>query len=179
MDGRDVKTSKFLSLVLRHQPGTIGIKLDEAGWVPVKELIEASRAHGFALTREELQTVVENNDKQRFSFSPDGLLIRANQGHSIEIELGLAPSTPPTMLYHGTAERFLPSIKTRGLLKGQRHHVHLSAEAETAIKVGQRHGRPVVLLVQSGRMQQDGIDFYLSTNGVWLTEHVPVSYLVF
>ncbi len=179
MDKREVKISKFLSLVLRHKPEEIGLKLDEAGWVPVAELIAACRDNGFEFTAEELRGVVANNDKKRFSFSEDEMLIRANQGHSVEVELGYQPATPPETLFHGTADRFLGSIKEQGLLKGKRHHVHLSADTETAANVGQRYGKPVVLKVNAGKMLQDGFVFYISTNGVWLTEHVPVSYLVF
>jgi len=179
MNPQAAKISKFLSLVLRHESERIGIALDPAGWVSVDDLLAACRAHGNAISLEQLQEVVADNDKKRFSFSEDGGLIRANQGHSVEVELGYQPATPPETLFHGTAERFLASIKEQGLLKGQRHHVHLSADIETATKVGQRHGKPIVLHVDSGKMQQDGFIFYLSTNGVWLTEHVPVSYLVF
>lgn len=178
MERNVVKTSKFLSLVLRHRPEQIGIQLDAAGWVAVDELLAACREYGRVITLTELQFIVANNDKQRFSFSADGSLIRANQGHSIEVELGYEPATPPATLYHGTAERFLDSIKAQGLLKGRRHHVHLSADEATAIKVGQRHGKPVVLQVQAEAMHSDGFSFYLSENGVWLTEHVPVIYLV-
>ncbi|MGE0130017.1 MAG: RNA 2'-phosphotransferase [Blastocatellales bacterium] len=179
MSDRKVKISKFLSLVLRHQPEKIGLKLDESGWTSVEHLIEAARRHGIEFTLEELQHVVANNDKKRFSFSGDGLSIRANQGHSIEIELGYEPAEPPEVLYHGTAEKFLTSIKQQGLIKGKRHHVHLSADVETAVKVGQRHGKPTILRVKAGQMYQDSFVFYISANGVWLTERVPVQYLVF
>lgn len=178
MDKHLAKTSKFLSLVLRHEPGKIGLVLDAAGWVAVDELLAACAAHGVKLDRALLETVVRQNDKQRFSFSADGTRIRANQGHSVEIELGYAPATPPELLYHGTATRFLASIRQQGLLKGARHHVHLSADVETATRVGQRHGQPVVLTVQAAAMVEDGFTFYLSANGVWLTEQVPVAYLV-
>lgn len=179
MERNAAKISKFLSLVLRHRPEQIGIQLNAAGWVAVDELLAACRTHGHAITLAELQFIVANNDKQRFSFSADGSLIRANQGHSIEVELGYEPATPPATLYHGTAERFLDSIKAQGLLKGRRHHVHLSADEATALKVGQRHGKPVVLQVQAEVMHREGFQFYLSENGVWLTEHVPVHYLIF
>jgi putative RNA 2'-phosphotransferase len=179
MSERTVRISKFLSLVLRHQPEKIGLEPDESGWVLVERLIEASRKYGVEFTLEELQNVVASNDKNRFSLSGDGLWIRANQGHSIKVELGYAPTVPPEILYHGTAERFLASIKQQGLIKGRRHHVHLSSDVETATKVGQRHGRPVVLRVEAGLMHRDGFVFYLSANGVWLTEHAPVQYLVF
>ncbi|MFN8489087.1 MAG: RNA 2'-phosphotransferase [Caldilineaceae bacterium] len=175
---RFTRISKFLSLVLRHQPDKIGITLDKAGWVAVTELLRACQQHGFPITLEELKTVVATSDKQRFAFSEDGTRIRANQGHSVDVELGYQPVTPPAMLYHGTAERFLPSIQQQGLVKGQRHHVHLSADEATAQKVGARHGKPVVLQVQSGLMHRAGCLFYQSENGVWLTAHVPVAYLV-
>ena len=177
MDDRAVRVSKFLSLVLRHQPEEIGLSLDQSGWASVEQLIEASRRRGFEFTLEELQNVVAGNDKKRFSLSEDGLWIRANQGHSIKVELGYAPTAPPEILYHGTAERFLTSIKQQGLIKGKRHHVHLSADVDTAMKVGRRHGKPVVLGIEAGRMSQGGFIFYLSANGVWLTDSVPVQYL--
>jgi putative RNA 2'-phosphotransferase len=179
MDDRAVRISKFLSLVLRHQPEKIGLSLDQSGWASAPQLIEASRKHGFEFTLEELQNVVAGNDKKRFSLSEDGFWIRANQGHSIEVELGYDSTVPPEILYHGTAERFLISIEQRGLIKGKRNHVHLSADVDTATKVGRRHGRPVVLRVKAGLMYQDGFIFYLSANGVWLTDRVPVQYLVF
>ncbi|HEX8148217.1 MAG TPA: RNA 2'-phosphotransferase [Pyrinomonadaceae bacterium] len=173
------KTSKFLSLVLRHEPGLIGITLDSAGWVPVSELLRACRAHGQPFTLEELREVVARNDKQRFSFSEDRRKIRANQGHSVPVDLGYSPAVPPSVLYHGTVEKFLPLIKEEGLKKGARHHVHLSPDEETARRVGGRRGRPVILKVESGRMRQEGYEFYRSANGVWLTEHVPPGYLIF
>jgi putative RNA 2'-phosphotransferase len=178
MDNRLVKISKFMSFALRHQPEKIGLRLSESGWASVEELIEASGRSGVEFTREELQNIVASNDKKRFSLSEDGLWIRANQGHSVKVELGYAPASPPEILYHGTAERFLTSIKQQGLIKGKRHHVHLSVDVETAAKVGQRHGRPVVLKVEAGRMHRDGFVFYISANGVWLTERAPVQYLV-
>jgi putative RNA 2'-phosphotransferase len=178
MDKREVKISKFLSLVLRHEPEKIDLKLDEAGWASVAELMTACRSNNFEFSLEELHRVVANNDKKRFSLREDGLFIRANQGHSVDVELGYQPATPPETLFHGTTERFLDSIKEQGLIKGQRHHVHLSADVETARNVGQRHGKPAILQVRAGQMQQDGFVFYISTNGVWLTEHVPVSYLI-
>lgn len=179
MTRREVKISKFLSLVLRHQPETVGLKLNDAGWVSVADLLAAADRQDLKFSRAELQQVVANNDKQRFSFSADGQLIRANQGHSVAVELGYEPAVPPATLFHGTAERFLASIQAQGLIKGQRHHVHLSADREIARSVGQRYGKPVVLQVHAAQMQHDGFVFYLSTNGVWLTEHVPVPYLVF
>jgi putative RNA 2'-phosphotransferase len=179
MDNSAVRISKFLSLVLRHQPEKIGLRLSDSGWASVEELIDASRRHGVEFTREALQNVIANNDKKRFSLSEDGLRIRANQGHSVEVDLGYAPNIPPEILYHGTAERFLASIKQQGLVKGKRHHVHLSADADVAAPVGQRHGKPVVLRIEAARMHRDGFVFYLSANEVWLTECVPAQYLVF
>jgi putative RNA 2'-phosphotransferase len=178
MPNRLIRVSKFLSLVLRHQPARIGIELDDAGWVAVADLLAACRAHDFPITLEELSAVVRENDKQRFAFSEDGTRIRASQGHSVRVELGYEPLAPPPLLYHGTASRLLASIRERGLLKGERHHVHLSADAATAAKVGARHGAPHVIGVESGRMHADGYEFYRSANGVWLTEHVPAAYLV-
>lgn len=178
MPDRAKQTSKFLSLVLRHQPETIGLHLDDAGWVAVQELIEACNRHGQALTSEDLEHDVATSDKKRFSFSKDGLRIRANQGHSVQVDLGYEPGEPPAILYHGTARRFLGSIQKEGLNKGSRHHVHLSSDAVTAGKVGSRHGKPIVLQIRSGQMHLYGYAFYLSDNDVWLTDHVPPAYLM-
>jgi putative RNA 2'-phosphotransferase len=177
MNKQLVSLSKFLSFVLRHEPEAIGLTLDAEGWVAVEELLAAAARHGHSVTRGQLEEVVATNDKRRFSFSPDGRLIRANQGHSVEVDLGLAPVEPPELLYHGTVERFLDSIREKGLLRGNRHHVHLSADRETAARVGQRRGRPVVLVVDSGRMHRAGHRFFRSENGVWLTEAVPADFL--
>ncbi|MEW6742146.1 MAG: RNA 2'-phosphotransferase [Planctomycetota bacterium] len=174
-----VRVSKFLSLILRHKPEEIGLELDGNGWADVEELIRLSKQSRCPLTRPLLEWVVAENDKQRFSFSEDRRRIRANQGHSINIDLALSPSRPPDLLYHGTASRFLDSIRTAGLNHGTRQHVHLSLDAATATRVGQRHGRPVVLVVRAGEMFAAGYAFYLSANGVWLTEKVPAEYLVF
>ena len=179
MKDRAVRISKFLSLVLRHQPEKVGLNLDHEGWVSVSELIAAFGAHGFPLTMEELQEVVRSNDKKRFSFSPDMLFIRASQGHSVTVELGYEPKQPPPVLYHGTAERFLSSIRQQGLIKGRRHHVHLSENTVTAETVGGRYGKPVVLRIDSERMQRDGYSFFRSDNGVWLAESVPAEYIMF
>lgn len=179
MKDRDIRVSKFLSLVLRHRPVEAGVTLDREGWAPVAELLRAFERRGLGLTLEELREIVRANDKQRFTLSPDGLLIRASQGHSVKVELGYEPLPPPPFLYHGTAERFLPSIKERGLLKGRRHHVHLSEQPETATEVGRRYGKPAVLRVMSGEMHREGYAFFRSANGVWLTEHVPVPYIRF
>ncbi|HRQ42590.1 MAG TPA: RNA 2'-phosphotransferase [Chloroflexota bacterium] len=177
MQKRQVQISKFLSLVLRHRPEKIGLRLDEAGWTPVADLLQACNRHGFALSLAELQAVVANNDKARFSFNEDGSLIRANQGHSIAVNLGYEPVAPPEYLFHGTAVRFLAAIQIQGLLKAQRHHVHLSPDVTTARQVGQRHGREIILKVHSGAMHRDGHTFYRSANGVWLVEAVPPCYL--
>lgn len=172
-----VTSSKFLSLVLRHRPDVIGISLDTEGWMPVEDLLAACAQHGRAISREQLDAVVRTNDKQRFGFSADGSWIRANQGHSLPVDLGLAPEEPPDLLYHGTVQHFLESIRRDGLTKGNRHHVHLSPDIQTATKVGQRRGRPVVLVIEAGRMFRDGHTFFRSENGVWLTDAVPTEYI--
>ncbi|WP_114790261.1 RNA 2'-phosphotransferase [Niabella yanshanensis] len=174
-----VRISRFLSLVLRHQPETIGLMLDENGWADVNLLIEKCNQQGVALNRELIEHVVATNTKKRFSFNEQKDLIRANQGHSIEVDLALSSQVPPEILFHGTAERFVSPIKEHGLIKQQRQHVHLSAEESTAVQVGQRHGKPFVFSVLTGQMHQDGFVFYLSDNGVWLTDHVPAKYLSF
>jgi putative RNA 2'-phosphotransferase len=179
MNNNDKTTSKFLSLILRHQPETIGLTLDENGWVNTDELLLKMNAHGHSLTLERLKTIVDNNDKKRFAFSEDLKRIRANQGHSIEIDLNLQEQTPPEILYHGTAERNIESIKQQGLEKGSRHHVHLSADTETARKVGMRYGKPVVLTVNAKSMYEQGYKFFQSENGVWLTDHVLPRYIRF
>ncbi|MBG1265114.1 RNA 2'-phosphotransferase [Nostoc sp. WHI] len=172
-------TSKFLSLVLRHQPEAIGLTLDDAGWANVAELIKLSNNHNRALTLALLQEVVANNDKKRFAFSSDGSKIRASQGHSVAVELELPVTKPPEVLYHGTATRFVESIKQQGLLPGSRQHVHLSADHATAVKVGQRHGKPFVLEVAAKQMQEAGHKFYHSENAVWLVVAVPVQFITF
>lgn len=179
MQKEHVKISRFLSLVLRHQPETIGLQLDDNGWVGVEDLVNACNANGRRLSRETLDEVVRTNDKQRFAFSDDGTRIRASQGHSVTVELNYQPLAPPALLYHGTATRFVESIRRQGLVRGTRHHVHLSGDRETAVKVGARHGKAVVLLVEAGRMQESGFAFYQSENGVWLTESVPPTFIQF
>ncbi|MEV5531708.1 RNA 2'-phosphotransferase [Streptomyces prunicolor] len=174
---RTVKVSKYLSKHLRHQPERIGLTLDEAGWVEIDTLIAACAAHGFRFDREELDHVVATNDKRRFAI--EGTRIRASQGHSIEVDLGLPPATPPPYLFHGTVARNLDAIRDEGLRPMNRHAVHLSADRETATRVGSRRGRPVVLSVDAGAMHKDGQVFRVSENGVWLTEAVPVRYLRF
>jgi putative RNA 2'-phosphotransferase len=179
MDTQLVRFSKFISLVLRHQPQKYGLTLDAQGWAQINDLVAAANRAGVPLTRDLLLQVVARNDKQRFAISEDGTAIRARQGHSVTVDLELPALEPPAQLYHGTAERFLPSIREQGLLRRSRQHVHLSPDVATAIRVGQRHGRPVVLTVQSGAMHRDGHLFYRSENGVWLVDAVPVAYLVF
>ena len=174
---RTVKVSKYLSKHLRHQPERIGLTLDESGWVEIDELLAATAAHNFRITREELDHVVASNDKKRFAV--EGTRIRASQGHSIEVELGLPPATPPAYLYHGTVARNLDAIRTEGLRPMNRHDVHLSPDRETATRVGARRGRPVVLSVDAGAMHRDGHVFHVSANGVWLTQAVPPRYLRF
>lgn len=170
--------SKFLSLVLRHQPEKIGIELDTEGWTEIEALLNALQRHGLSVDLNLLYNVVEQNDKKRFQISADGLQIRAVQGHSnARVKRQMSALQPPALLYHGTASRFLASILQQGLLAGQRHAVHLSAETQTAEAVGQRYGKPVVLTVNTAQMAQDGFQFYQAENGVWLTEHVPAQYL--
>lgn len=172
-----VTISKFLAKYLRHAPQDLGLTLQVGGWVSVDDLLTASEKVGFAISYDELIECVETNDKKRFSFDVTGDLIRANQGHSVEVDLQLVESQPPKILYHGTVERFLPSIMAEGLKKGKRHHVHLSKDYETAVKVGARRGKPVVLQVDSDLMWFTGHAFYRSTNGVWLTETVPTKFI--
>jgi len=178
MDRRLVTVSKFLAKHLRHAPDALGLTLQPGGWVSVDELLAASARAGFAISYDELIECVETNDKRRFSFDDGGDLIRANQGHSVEVDLLLEEKEPPEVLYYGTVERFLASIMTEGLQKGKRHHVHLSKNTETARKVGARRGKPVILRVDARTMHQQGFKFFLSTNGVWLTDSVPVAFLM-
>ena len=177
-DKQRTKTSKFMSLVLRHSPQTVGITLDAAGWIGVDELLAAMARHGQPIAREELVEVVATSDKQRFCLSDDGLRIRANQGHSVEVELGYEAAIPPEVLYHGTARQFVESVRSQGLMKMQRHDVHLSESIEQTMKVGQRRGRPVLVKIFAGRMHRDGFVFQRTPNAVWLTERVPPQYLV-
>ncbi len=177
MENRLIRVSKFLAKYLRHAPDELGLTLQPGGWVPVDDLLSAAGKHSFPITYDELVDCVETNDKQRFAFDETGDLIRANQGHSVEVDLQLEEREPPEVLYHGTVERFLPSILADGLDKRKRHHVHLSKDRETARKVGSRRGRPVVLEVDAGRMHRDGHKFFVSANGVWLTDSVPPGYL--
>jgi len=174
---RLVKISKYLSKHLRHQPDRIGIKLAPGGWISVDELLAACKKHSFPINRIELDEVVANNDKKRFSFDSTGTLIRANQGHSVEVDLQLEPTVPPDVLYHGTGHGAVEAILQEGLRKMLRHHVHLSEDIATAKRVGARHGRPVVFEVDATAMQEAGYTFYCSENGVWLVDRVPPEYL--
>lgn len=176
-NSRLVKISKYLSKHLRHQPERLGLTLAPGGWVSVDELLAACAAHQFPITRVQLEEVVATNDKQRFSFDPTRTLIRANQGHSVEVDLQLQPQVPPDVLYHGTGEKAVELILQSGLLKMSRHHVHLSRDVETARKVGIRHGRPVVFAIAATAMYKAGFTFYCSENGVWLVDAVPPEYL--
>ena len=172
--------SKFLSFVLRHQPEKIGLTMDNQGWANISELLVKSAAHDMVFTREQLQAVVDNSDKQRFAISADGLCIRAQQGHSTaQVDLTLVAQTPPEYLFHGTASRFMDNIRAQGLLPQSRHHVHLSSNIATATQVGERHGKVVVLTIAAAKMQAAGHEFYLSGNGVWLCKHVPTAFIDF
>ncbi|MEV8043682.1 RNA 2'-phosphotransferase [Streptomyces griseoluteus] len=176
-DRRTMKVSKYLSKHLRHQPERIGLTLDPAGWVEIDTLLAAAAAHGFPISRAELDHVVAVNDKRRFAV--EGGRIRASQGHTVEVALGLPPATPPPYLYHGTVAGSLDAIRAEGLRPMNRHAVHLSADRETATRVGARRGRPVILAVDAGAMHRDGHVFHVSANGVWLTDAVPPRYLRF
>jgi putative RNA 2'-phosphotransferase len=173
----NVRVSKYLSYVLRHRPDAIGLALDEQGWANVEDLLARSAEQGEALDRATLEEIVRTCPKRRYAFSEDGGRIRASQGHSLKVDLALTPQSPPETLYHGTATRFLEGILRDGLRAMNRTHVHLSADVETAITVGKRHGKPVVLEVAATRMANDGHLFYLSENFVWLAESVPPNFL--
>jgi len=176
-DQRRTRISKYLSKHLRHEPERLGLKLEPGGWVGVEDLLAALAAARFDVSRAELAEVVSRSDKQRFAFDETGSRIRANQGHSVNVDLQLAPATPPDVLYHGTGQASVAVILVEGLKKMARHHVHLSADTASAIKVGQRHGKPAVLIVDAAALVRDGHFFYVSTNGVWLTDAVPPAYL--
>lgn len=174
MTNSNEKISKFLSYVLRHQPEAIGLTLDNEGWAEVDALLVAAQKHGQPFSRLQLQTVVDTNDKKRFTLSEDSQRIRAAQGHSTQqVAITYSPIEPPEFLFHGTALRFLDPILQHGLLPASRHHVHLSGDKKTAINVGKRHGKPVVLIIDAQKMHQEGYQFYQAENGVWLTESVP------
>ena len=175
---KDRKLSKFLSLILRHRPEVLGITLDEYGWASTQEIIDKMQEKGRPASLEMIQEVVRDNDKQRFKLSEDNSRIRANQGHSIKIDLNLTPLPPPPVLYHGTAVKNRTAILKEGIQKRNRQHVHLSADRATAQKVGQRHGKPIIFVVNTYKMYQEGILFYQSDNGVWLTDYVAPIFLM-
>ncbi|WP_026491865.1 RNA 2'-phosphotransferase [Butyrivibrio sp. XPD2002] len=176
MGNNKINISKYISLILRHKPEEIGITLDEHGWANVSELIKGiSKSHEFNMDM--LEDIVATDNKQRYSFNEDHTLIRANQGHSIPVDVELEEVIPPEILYHGTGEKYVASIDQQGLIPKSRLYVHLSGDKETAVKVGQRHGKSVIYIVKSGEMNRDGIAFYRSVNGVWLTQAVPAKYL--
>lgn len=178
MNSKDLTgLSKFLSLVLRHNPAAAFVELDDNGWVDVDALLKGCERARKPLTRAVLELIVAEDNKQRYAFSPDGTRIRANQGHSVEVDLGLEPRTPPEFLYHGTASRFLEPIRREGLKPGSRQYVHLSTDIPTATAVGSRHGKPVILRVRSGDMARSGHKFYISANAVWLVDSVPAGFL--
>ncbi len=176
-DRRRITVSKFISKHLRHAPEAIGLALGDGGWVPIAELLAASARANFPIEPDEFYEVVRRCDKQRFALDPTGQLIRANQGHSVEVDLELEVVNPPEALFHGTAARFRESILAAGLLKMSRQHVHLSAEQATVIAVGKRHGRPIVFAIDTMCMTRDGFAFFRAANGVWLTDHVPSRFL--
>jgi putative RNA 2'-phosphotransferase len=176
-DERLTKVSKYLSKHLRHQPERLGLTLAAGGWVGIDALLAACATHRFPLTRAELDEVVARNSKQRFAFDPSGSRIRANQGHSVAVDLDLEPATPPDRLYHGTGHESADPILRSGLRKMRRHHVHLSPDVPTARSVGGRHGRPVVFAIDAAAMHNAGHRFFVSANGVWLVDHVPPEYL--
>ena len=179
MEKKLASHSKFLSLILRHSPETIGIELDSSGWTDIDELIRRADASGRRLDHDTLLRVVHQNDKQRFAINTDGTRIRANQGHSVNVDLKLVATEPPEHLFHGTVEKFIDSIKEKGLISGERQHVHLSSDIETARIVARRRGTPVILLVRALEMTESGSEFYLSSNGVWLTDHVLTKFIDF
>jgi len=172
----DIKIGKYICLILRHKPEIIGIELDKNGWANIDELINGVKKKYPDFNREGLEYIVKTDNKQRYSLSDDKSKIRARQGHSIDVDVELNELTPPELLYHGTAERFLESIMKEGLVPKSRLYVHLSKDVETAEKVGKRHGKPAVLKIETGKMAEDGFKFYLSENGVWLTKAVPPKY---
>jgi putative RNA 2'-phosphotransferase len=171
------RLSKFLSQHLRHQPQAIGLTLQVGGWVNVADLLAACAAHGHPMSRDELADIVEDSDKQRFAFDETGQRLRAQQGHSVEIDLQLTPAEPPAVLYHGTAPAALPAIRAAGLQKMNRHHVHLTTDEATARRVGQRRGRPTLLAIDAAALHAAGGVFYRSGNGVWLVDSVPPQYV--
>jgi putative RNA 2'-phosphotransferase len=173
----DVQLGKFLSLVLRHKPETIGLELDQHGWANTQDLLTKMNQHGKKIDMETLERIVQTNNKKRYSFNEDRSKIRANQGHSIAVDVEMREAVPPDVLYHGTAERFLESIKLQGILRMSRQYVHLSETVETAKAVGSRHGKPIILMIDTKTMVQDGYHFWISENGVWQSEDIPWKYV--
>ncbi|MCD7956446.1 MAG: RNA 2'-phosphotransferase [Lachnospiraceae bacterium] len=171
------KLSRFISLLLRHHPEKVNLTLDEHGWADVDELLAGINSTGRLIDRALLEEIVASDEKQRYSFDERKELIRANQGHSIPVDVELEKAIPPDILYHGTAQKFADSIRREGIRRMSRLYVHLSKDMETALKVGRRHGKPLAFSVPAGKMSRDGIPFYISANGVWLTEYVGVEYL--
>jgi putative RNA 2'-phosphotransferase len=176
-DKRRTTVSKFLSKHLRHEPEALGLTLQPGGWVTIDDLLAAAARNGFPITSAELDEVVRTNPKQRFSIDETGKLIRANQGHSTAVDLQLEPAEPPPLLFHGTGSQTVSFILADGLMKMLRHHVHLSADVDTARRVGMRHGKPAIFQIDAAKMTADGYTFFVSANGVWLTEAVPPAYL--
>lgn len=176
-DSRRIRISKYLSKHLRHEPERLGLTLEPGGWVEVDALLAACARHNFPISRGQLEGVVAADEKGRYSFDEGGTRIRANQGHSVEVDLALEAVEPPPVLYHGTNERAAGSISAEGLSKMARHHVHLSADVATAERVGSRRGRPVIFAIDAAAMHRDGHTFYVSANGVWLVDRVPPRYL--
>lgn len=174
----DVKLGRFLSLVLRHDPSAAGITLDEHGWADVDELLAGVNRTGRKIDMAVLERIVRENNKQRYAFNEGRTKIRANQGHSISVDVELKAAEPPKYLYHGTASRFLPAIQAEGIRKMSRQYVHLSGDFETAMAVGRRHGIPVVVTIDAAAMARDGVSFYRAENGVWLCGHVEPKYFV-
>lgn len=175
----NMSIGKFLCLILRHKPNLIGITLDQNGWASTQEIIYALNKTNKKISIEQLVNIVNTDNKKRFSFNEDKSKIRANQGHSIPVDLSLVELAPPAVLYHGTSERYINSIKQNGIHKRTRQYVHLSSNYETAIQVGSRHGKPIILKINAMQMYVDGYKFYLSENLVWLTDYIPVKYITF
>lgn len=175
---KDVDLGRFLSLVLRHNPSAAGITLDSHGWADVEALLRGVNHTGKQIDRETLERIVRENNKQRYSFNEDHTKIRANQGHSLNVDVELKETAPPQVLYHGTASRFVDAIRAQGITRQSRQHVHLSGDLETAVAVGRRHGGPAVVVIDAARMAGDGIKFYRSENGVWLCGQVPWKYVL-
>jgi putative RNA 2'-phosphotransferase len=176
-DNRRVTISKYLSKHLRHSPAEIGLTLEPGGWVPIAVVLTAAARHRFQISREELDEVVAKCDKRRFALDATGLKIRANQGHSTDVDMQFTRKSPPETLFHGTGSQSREAIQRDGLRRISRQHVHLSADTDTARRVGARHGKPVVFVIEAARMHGDGFAFYQADNGVWLTDHVPPGYL--